>query len=60
MSYYENSESERVWWYWSFTKSGSYALAKTMQDKFGCKILSVPKQAKDGWEFSFTNPLKSC
>lgn len=55
---YENSETKRVWWYWSFTKHGAHALAKIMQDKFECKILSVPKQNNHGWEFSFTNPFK--
>ena len=56
---YENAETKRVWWYWAFTKHGSFSLAKIMQDKFGCKILTVPNRTKDGrWEFSFTNPFR--
>lgn len=56
---YENKENDSVWWYATFTKSGAYSLAKVMQDKFGCKILTEPKENKDTmWQFSFTNPFK--
>lgn len=58
MSKFENVETTKVWWYSAFTKTGAYSLANIMKNKFGCKILSEPRENKDTmWEFSFTNPF---
>jgi hypothetical protein len=54
----ENSLKEKTWTYSALTQGGAISLAKTMQTKFGCKILSNPKKNTNSmWEFKFTNPF---
>lgn len=59
MKFFENKKKDKVWRYQAYSENSAISLVNVIIKKFNCKILSNPKQNKDGmWEFSFTNPLR--
>ena len=57
--YFDNDLKAPVWYYTTFTKSGAYALAKTMIKKYNVVVIEPPRydKNKDLWYFAFTNPF---